>query len=221
MGIAYNTSIATDGLFIYYDPSNTRCYSGSATTSNNLVGLNNGNLTNGVGFTSENSGSFTFDGTNDNIIIPNFSVSGSFSVEICCNAANLSTTYVMVGKYGGGGYDFWIGVSGTRFKFSISLANKIEPQTEIISPNTWYHICAVYNSSAITASIYLNGILAQTSNGSSIFQNPPGDYAIGAFGANGGYYFPGKITCHKYYNRALSAAEVKQNYNALRDRFGI
>jgi hypothetical protein len=128
---------------------------------------------------------------------------------------------VIVGKYGGGAYDFWLGVSGSRFKFSISMANKIEPQTATISANTWYHVVAVYNASALTASIYLNGVLAQTSNGSSAFQNPPGNYAIGAFGAAGGYYFPGYFSSHKLYNRVLSATEIQQNYNATKGRFGL
>jgi len=35
------------------------------------------------------------------------------------------------------------------------------------------------------------------------------------------YYFKGKISVVKIYNRALSAAEVQQNFNATRSRFGI
>ena len=37
----------------------------------------------------------------------------------------------------------------------------------------------------------------------------------------GGGFYNGNIANAQIYNRALSAAEVKQNYNALRDRFGI
>ena len=65
MGIAYNTSIVSDGLVFALDAGNTRCYSGSGNTSNALVGSKIGALTNGVGFTNSNNGSFTFDGTND------------------------------------------------------------------------------------------------------------------------------------------------------------
>jgi hypothetical protein len=221
MALSHSPSIVTNGLSIFYDPANRRSYSGSGTTTTNLLGIYDGNLVNGVGYTSSNNGSFTFDGTNDYIEIPSLSLNSSFSIDLFCNANNLSSTYVIAGKYGVGAYDFWLGVSGNRFKFSISMANKIEPQTATISANNWYHVCAVYNSSTITASIYLNGVLAQTLNGSSIFQNPPGNYALGAFGAAGSYYFPGYISCHKLYNRALSASEIKQNYNANRDRFGI
>jgi hypothetical protein len=221
MALSHSPSIVINGLSIFYDPANRRSYSGTGITTTNLFGIYNGNLINGVGYTSSNNGNFTFDGTNDYIEIPSLSINSSFSIDLFCNVNNLSSTYVIVGKYGGGAYDFWLGLSGDRFKFSISMPNKIEPITSSISANTWYHVCAVYNATNITASIYLNGILSQTYNGSSIFQNPPGNYAIGAFGAAGGYYFPGYIARHKLYNRALSATEIKQNFNASRDRFGI
>ena len=221
MALSHSPSIVTNGLSIFYDPANRRSYSGTGITTTNLFGIYNGNLINGVGYTSSNNGNFTFDGTNDYIEIPSLSINSSFSIDLFCYALNLSTTYVIAGKYGGGSYDFWLGVSGSRFKFSISMPNKFDAQTSTISANTWYHICAVYNSSTITASIYLNGVLAQTLNGSSAFQNPPGNYAIGAFGAAGGFYFPGYVASHKFYNRALSATEIKQNFNATRDRYGV
>jgi hypothetical protein len=221
MALSHSPSIATSGLTIFNDPANRRSYTGTGGTTYDLCNFYNGNLTNGVGFTSSNNGLFSFDGTNDYIEIPTLSINSSFSIDLFCYAFNLSTTYVIVGKYGGGAYDFWLGISAGRFKFSISMANKIEPQTANISANTWYNLVAVYNSSALTASIYLNGVLAQTLNGSSAFQNPPGNYAIGAFGAAGSFYFPGYVASHKFYNRALSASEIKQNFNANRDRFGI
>jgi hypothetical protein len=220
MALSHSPSIATNGLSIFYDPANRRSYSGTGGTANDLCNFYNGNLTNGVGFTSENNGCFTFDGANDHIVIPNVTISGSFSIDVWCKTTSLSGVLVL-GKYGGGAYDFWVGVFSSRFYFSISMPNKIEPTTATISANTWYHVTAVYNASALTASIYLNGTLSQTSNGSSAFQNPPGNYAIGAFGENGSYYWPGRITSHKFYNRVLSATEIKQNFNASRDRYGV
>ena len=215
-------NIVTNGLILNIDPANSSSYSGIGNTIYDLSGLGNtGTLTNSPTFTGLNSGNIVLDGTNDYIEIPSISLNTSFTIDMYCNVNNLSSTYVIVGKYGGGAYDFWLGLSGDRFKFSISMPNKIEPITSSISANTWYHVCAVYNATNITASIYLNGILSQTYNGSSIFQNPPGNYAIGAFGAAGGYYFPGYFSSHKLYNRALSQEEIQQNYNATKGRFGL
>jgi hypothetical protein len=73
----------------------------------------------------------------------------------------------------------------------------------------------------LTASIYLNGTLSQTVSGTFAFQNPPGNYAVGAFGQNGSYYWPGNIPIHRYYNRVLTSAEILQNYNATKGRFGL
>jgi hypothetical protein len=214
-------NIVTNGLTINLDAGNSSSYAGTGTSWYDTSGNNySGTITNGPVFSGQNGGMITFDGTNDHIVIPGFSITGSFTIEVWCFTTSLSGV-IVVGKYGGGSYDFWVGVFSGIFKFSISMPNKIEPFTATISANTWYHVTAVYNASALTASIYLNGTLSQTSNGSSAFQNPPGNYAIGAFGENGSFYWPGRITLHKFYNRVLSAAEIKQNFNANRDRFGI
>ena len=48
---------------------------------------------------------------------------------------------------------------------------------------------------------------------------------LGADGSSGcnatGGFYQGNISAYKVYNRALSAAEVSQNFNALRYRYGI
>ncbi len=66
MGIAYNTSIVTSGLLLSIDAANTRSYTGTGNTIYGLTG-SNCNLVNGVGFTSSNSGSLSFDGSNDHL----------------------------------------------------------------------------------------------------------------------------------------------------------
>jgi hypothetical protein len=46
---------------------------------------------------------------------------------------------------------------------------------------------------------------------------------IGRYEYNGGYsrYFNGEIASVRIYDRALTGAEVLQNFNATRSRFGI
>ena len=67
MGIISGANLISDGLVYSLDAANFRSYSGSGLTSFGLVGGLGGTLVNGVGFTSANSGSFIFDGTNDYI----------------------------------------------------------------------------------------------------------------------------------------------------------
>ena len=58
--------LVTDGLVLALDAGRTLSYSGSGTTWTDLSGnSNNGTLTNGPTFSSDNFGAIVFDGTND------------------------------------------------------------------------------------------------------------------------------------------------------------
>ena len=80
--------------------------------------------------------------------------------------------------------------------------------------NTWYHVTGVYNATAQTLDVYVNGVLDNgTLSGtvpSSQF-NSSNNLQIGAFNASG--LFRGTIDDVRIYNRALSAQEVKRLYN--------
>jgi hypothetical protein len=60
MGIAYNPAIIRSNLVLCLDAANPKSYPGSGTTWTDLSGFgNNGTLINGVGYSSDNLGSFT------------------------------------------------------------------------------------------------------------------------------------------------------------------
>lgn len=84
--------------------------------------------------------------------------------------------------------------------------------------NTWSFCTVTGDSSGLKA--YVNGVLV-ASNTTAFAPSTPtgGDLFVGSIG--GGEYFQGKISNTSIYNRALTAAEVKQNFNALRGRYGI
>ena len=65
MGYSFGVPILTDGLTLCLDASDKNCYPGSGTTWSDLAGFNNGTLTNGPTFSSDNRGAIEFDGTND------------------------------------------------------------------------------------------------------------------------------------------------------------
>ena len=69
MGLSHSPTIVMDGILLSLDAANSRSYSGSGTTINNLTGSISGSMVNGVGFSSLNSGLFSFDGTNDAVIL--------------------------------------------------------------------------------------------------------------------------------------------------------
>ena len=70
MGVKAGPRVSTNGLVFDIDAANSRSYSGSGLTVNSLVSGIGGTLVNGVGFTSSNNGFFSFDGSNDYLLIP-------------------------------------------------------------------------------------------------------------------------------------------------------
>jgi hypothetical protein len=86
-----------------------------------------------------------------------------------------------------------------------------------VSTNQWYHITYTYVKSSGTATIYKNG----ESQGSGTISSFTGTTNILVGRWAGGYNLSGNGAMYSIYNRALSASEVLQNFNAHRDRFGV
>ena len=194
---------------------------------------NNGELVNGPTYSSANGGSIVFDGTNDYIDCPSITVGSSYSIECFFNSSsvvNYRNVYDM-------NYTTYAGISGNvgpRFEqFSDGTANWLwsgvtnanDPYNYTtafpLSANTWYHTVFTMNSGIVNT--YVNGNI-QNSNISSPngYVTTFGDPNLGrGFVLAGDRYFSGKISNTKIYNKALSAAEVSQNFNALRGRYGI
>jgi hypothetical protein len=114
-----------------------------------------------------------------------------------------------------------------RWQFGIRQSNDtyLEPQiTGYLNLNQWYNFTFVANSADNSLKIYVNGIIESSStvttyNG-TLKVNLGATLNIGA-DPNRSRYFGGNIASTQIYNRALSAQEVQQNFNALRGRYGI
>jgi hypothetical protein len=83
--------------------------------------------------------------------------------------------------------------------------------------NSWNNISWTYVKSSGTATIYKNGVLQGSGTIGSFIGTT--NILIGRWGS--AHYFSGNGSKYKIYNRALTAAEVSQNFNANRSRFGI
>jgi hypothetical protein len=114
-------TISTNGLVLALDAGDRNSYVSGSTTWNDLVGLNNGTLTNGPTFNSANGGSIVFDGTNDYVVVPE-----SSSVDITTNTITfggwcyptISNLYQHIVVNTGGGdlnrqYGMWLSQFGT------------------------------------------------------------------------------------------------------------
>ncbi len=217
MGIAYNTSIVSDGLVFALDAANSRCYSGSGTTAFGLVGGIGATLYNGVGFTSSNNGSFVFDGTNDyGLTSGSVSITNSISVTAWIKQNSLvgnqryvswtSAFETCVMRLNNGACQFYISTGGTlRFRSSNALSN-----------NTWYYFAGTWDGT--TQILYQNGIPITSQNPGGTLD---GGNLICTLSLSSSETLNGNISQTHLYNRALSAQEVKQNFNATKKRYGL
>ena len=90
--------------------------------------------------------------------------------------------------------------------------------TSYLTVSAWNHIVCTYTSG--TKTCYVNGVQVAQSTGLSGTLNTGGtNQYIGRH--SGGYFFNGRIAESRVYNIALSAAQVLQNYNATKGRFGL
>ena len=94
---------------------------------------------------------------------------------------------------------------------------------EIYSDNVWMNICVTYsgNSSSSGVVLYRNGAVVTGTIITSSIGITINTSASAQISGRGGssVVFPGRIGSTIIYNRALTAAEVLQNYNAQRVRF--
>ena len=232
MGIKAGPKIVKDGLIFDLDAAVTRSYSGSGLTAYGLVGGIGATLVNGVGFTSVNSGSFVFDGTNDFIDCGNFLDNPTDFTVIAWHKTSASTIIQMIVaklvNYGSGaGWGMFargeIPTQGLSFILQTNGSNWIVYYcSKLVNDNIWHHCAAVITNKIVTG-FYVDGVSYNILSGSggtiSTISNSV-NVRIGRDEANE-YIFQGNISQAQLYNRALSAVEVRQLYNATKGRYGL
>ena len=220
--------IVTNGLILHLDAAQLRSYPGSGTTWTDLSGNgNNGTLTNGPTFNSGNGGSIVFDGVNDYITVNNtLNIgTGAYTVSVWIKVDVTTGKRITWKRFGGIGNGYSMFIRNQKFAFEVlNNITFVEMYcTSTFSINTFYNVTAVFNRST-TSYIYLNGVEDGTADmtvfsGNNITNTIT--YLVGGGGTVGGGYVDGNIYNVLQYNRALSATEVLQNYDATKSRFGL
>ena len=212
--------IVDDGLIFAIDAGSTRSYPGSGTTTTNIINGASGTLTNGVGYVSNNGGAFDFDGTDDFILFPD-DTNLNLQTLTMESWSYLNTTIQQNGflfEKGLVNTQYSNFFEGTIFVFrTIGLStSSFNIASSLFSANSWNHIVCTYASG--TKRIYLNGVqIAQATGLTGTIPTNTNGPRIGAHSS--GYYLDGEIAASRVYNKALTAAEVTQNFNAQRTRF--
>jgi hypothetical protein len=222
MGISAGPSGISDGLVFQLDAANFRSYSGSGLTANGLVGGIGGTLVNGVGFGTTNNGFFTFDGSNDYIDIPSItSITGDFTVGIWFfTTATTDDVYrrLVDLNYVTG---FWLGRQTNTYNWGGGIL-EANPPYGIYLPFTngqWHYLVSIRRGT--THILYGDGNSSTISNTVSSGDLSALSLFIARTADDYPAYFNGNISQVQLYNRALSATEVMQNFNAMRERYNI
>ena len=225
MGLNYNPTIVPDGLILYLDPANSRSYSGSGNTWYDLSGNSlNATLVNSPSYTVSNRGTFVLDGSSNYFTLPNNSILSlsEFTISIWVKTLQLNADQYLVDTSSnlnfGYGYSFRIRSNNT-IRFWAYDANTLVDTTETITSNVWYHITVSYSNFTKTQRIYINGSLSASAQHTNAFVLADPQYLrIGHSQVLGGYS-KAVIGQSMFYNRELSASEIKQNYDASKGRF--
>lgn len=180
---------------------------------------------NGPTYSSENNGVFTLDGTNDYIFTPAVPLTGTSTQSLTWSIwVNPSTTGTgdILNMQSGAGWNmcpFWS--IGQKFYAKVWNTANIAALSTYIT-NQWYELSLTYNHATTTTTFYINGVLQGTSAGAYSGSGVSNFFGIGLAGSQAtSTYFNGKVSNLKIYNKALSQAEVNQNFDAIRGRYGI
>jgi hypothetical protein len=212
----YGGPIVTDGLVYALDAGNLVSYPKSGTAWYALTGsAGTATLTNGPVFNPADGGLINFDGVDDYAVTSNFPSLSNWSTEIWLNP-NVYTTAqkVILDVNLGIRFEIINGYFNSHFGNGSGWIYTNLPSTTPIAANTWFHVVVTVDASVnYQAKVYVNGILENTTSTSS-GTTPNIPLYIARFTGATGYEFNGKISAIRIYNKALTAAEVLQNYNA-------
>ena len=242
MGAFAGPNVIEDGLVLALDAGNAKSYPGSGTTWSDLIESNNGTLVNGPTYSSGNGGSIVFDGTNDRIDSYDdadvFVDDNSLTVSIFVNIdeptktgkGGLVSSQRFQSESDAGGYGLCI-YNGTQL--CVNLTKDISgTQTTYQAVCTFTYVrqqfkyySFTYDNSSKTVTTYMDGVQQATSTSSNYAWTVNTVNRKTHIGRNhqGGWgnYYNMKMGAVHIHNRALTAAEVEQNYNALKGRYGI
>ena len=188
---------------------------GNAAVFSDITG---NNTLNAVSLTYSSSGNFNFSGAGNYIDCGNATVlqqSGSITMAAWVNPSSWGGLGNIMSKNANSGYRFRLDSAAGALWWYVS-GNSIQGGNCPL--NTWSYCVVTGNSSGLCA--YVNGVLV-ASNSTPFAPSAPqtGNMLIGTYG--GAEYFQGQIASASVYNRALTANEVAQNFNASRGRYGI
>lgn len=236
MGLSHSqTKMITGGLVICLDPRNLVSYPGSGTTWTDLCGRNsNLTMSAGVTYSSSFSGVMSFNGSGTATIASSSAVAfstGDYAIECWFRTTSSVSGYSNIFDVGAGtlqtirfgdtGFGNKLQTAANATALNTMWSTAITKTTAL---NTWYH--GVLTRTSGTNTFWLNNSIQNINSGAN-----PSTYPFTSFSDTSGSAsatsltlgsgLTGNIGIFRVYNRALSATEIGQNFNATRGRYGI
>ncbi len=221
--------IITSGLVLYLDAGNVLSYPGSGNTWFDLTEFDNdGTLSSGVSYNTDNGGKFVFSGNDQYVNIVsapsiNDNLASDFTYEIWTNPKLTGFQYGKLfakGRYltepGFNGITYHTSEKYLMFEFG-NPENLLLAQ-DILEPNLWYQI--VITRLDYNIYFYVNGELTYSYIENTDFSS---NYPL-RISSNSQ---PNPDDAHqdvaifRQYSRGLTEEEVQQNFNLTKSRFGL
>ena len=238
--------ISNEGLVLYFDAANPKSYPGSGTVWTDLSASGNtGTLLAGPTYNSSNSGFLTFDGIDEYVSTPlTYQNANAYTMSTWIRTSVAQRSGLIGFRRTYTAVDWWqsqiyiagdnlaqttgsflnideFNLTGTTFR----ARRNIFYQTSVTTGN-WINIAITSNNVGVT--LYINGVQAAQDNTTPTpIRYDATTFLVAAAGnwpsttPLAGYYFNGNMSTVSFYTRSLSAAEITQNFTALRSRYGI
>jgi len=221
--------IATTGLILQLDAGNTLSYPRSGTTWRDLSTASNTGTLNSLTYSTTVGGSFIFpNATTSYVTVPNTNSTltfgtGNFTLECWFNTNGgtqaTNSTLISLGTVGAAN-NWQLNFTSNLLVFFYNNVNNIGTTFNATTSTVWNQAVVVRSSTgAGGTAIYINGIINVTGTAATNFTDTNG-VKIGLNRPSNAAY-NGSIALARAYNVALSAQQVAQNYNALKNRFGL
>ena len=232
----FEPRITKSGLVGNWDAGDPESYSGGSTwkdTANGVVGIcyNDTSVANAA-FSNNNGGYIEFDGTDDYVVVSDVSHldlrdkltmscwawfdgdGGGSNTIVFGKEKSGSAQYSMVRMNSGDTLDVGLHTGGWTDFFT----------STVLSDDTWYHLSATYDRSNVK--VYVNGSLVDTTAETDAISGDSQRFVIGGLDWQNNSTVPdhpmnGRVAIVRMYNKALSAAEIMDNFQKTRGRFGV
>jgi hypothetical protein len=203
--------VVNTSLKLWLDVAQTTSYSGSGATWTDLSGNgNNGTLVNAPTFSSiVGGGTLIFNGTNQ-YVTSSFATTSGQAVTYCgwLYSTETTATYRNFVDSVLANPMIWWNTSG-QIEFDAAMYT-----TTTVYRNQWVHVALSKPSGSSAASYYVNGVLVGTGSAYTTPTTTPTWLSRAT-----AQTWQGSCAVIQAYNQALTAAEIAQNYNALRSRY--